>query len=372
MVNKKTKILIVSVSLSGGGAERFASTLINHLDRSNFIPSLCLFKDDITYPLPSDVPVFVLEKRKAWHTLRTIKRLRKLIEQIRPHVILSTFELVSRFAGIALLGAKTESRWIARIACKPLIHVPLEQLVVNLWSKIAYSQADSFVANAKKLAWDFLSYYPSADGRVETIYTPIDFDYIEKQARTANDFIVKADKPVIISIGRFEKQKRFDILLDSFALLHNQVEAELIICGQGKLKAEIEKRAKRLNLNDSVKIIDYQNNPYAIMKKASVFVLTSDYEGLPNALIEAQGLGVPAVSTKCPFGPDEIIEDGITGILTPVGDSKAIAEALRLLLMNKKLLEAMGAAAKDRVRKKFDKSVLIREWEQMLLRKQNT
>jgi glycosyltransferase involved in cell wall biosynthesis len=102
------------------------------------------------------------------------------------------------------------------------------------------------------------------------------------------------------------------------------------------------------------------------MRLATLFVMTSDHEGLPNALIEAQGLGIPAVSTHCLYGPEEIIEHGKTGLLTEVGDSKSIATATEKILTDKPLLAAMGKAAKLRSRQLFDKTVLIPKWEKML------
>jgi len=119
-------------------------------------------------------------------------------------------------------------------------------------------------------------------------------------------------------------------------------------------------------LDDSVKLLGFQENPYALMRRATVFVMTSDHEGLPNALIEAQGLGIPAVSTRCPYGPDEIIEDGKTGILTDVGDSPAIAKAIEELLVNPVHREEMAQAAKKRARELFDKSTQIKAWENIL------
>jgi glycosyltransferase involved in cell wall biosynthesis len=103
------------------------------------------------------------------------------------------------------------------------------------------------------------------------------------------------------------------------------------------------------------------------MRQAAIYVLSSDYEGLPNALIEAQGLGLPAVATRCPHGPEEIIDDGKTGLLTPVGDARELAEAMVKLLSNEPRRRQMGQAAKLYARRLFDASHLTRGWEQVML-----
>jgi glycosyltransferase involved in cell wall biosynthesis len=141
----------------------------------------------------------------------------------------------------------------------------------------------------------------------------------------------------------------------------------LWICGDGPLREKTSRDIAARGLGDSVKLLGFQQNPYALMRQATVFVMTSDHEGLPNALIEAQGLGIPAVSTRCPYGPDEIIEDGKTGILVNVGDSRAIAEAIEGLLTNPQRRKEMAEAARNRARSLFDKSTLIKAWEDVLM-----
>lgn len=102
------------------------------------------------------------------------------------------------------------------------------------------------------------------------------------------------------------------------------------------------------------------------MQLADIYLLSSDHEGLPNALIEAQGLGIPAVATRCEYGPDEIVEDGKTGILTEVGNTHEIAAALNMLLKNSKMRKEMGKAAKERARRLFDKAGLTIKWENLI------
>ena len=368
MTNKRIKVLVVSYSLSGGGAEKFASTLISHLDRDKFKLSLSLFRDEISFPLPDDVTLTLLDMKKPLHIGRTIYRLRRLIRQFRPHVIISTFEFVSRFLGIALAlgGSDINCRWIARISNKPDIYNDRYTFIASQWSKLAYLYADEFITNSRSLSRDFENYYPFAGGRVHFIYNPIDFELIDRLSQEPPAVRIDTGKPVIVSIGRLERQKRYDVLLDSFAHLRNRIPSILLICGEGKLRDHITQDIKARELVDSVQLLGFQRNPYPLLRRASLFVLTSDHEGLPNVLIEAQGLGIPAVSTNCPYGPSEIIEDGKTGILTGVGDSKGIAGAMEELLTDLDRNKAMGKTARTRARRLFDKSKLIASWEELL------
>jgi glycosyltransferase involved in cell wall biosynthesis len=167
---------------------------------------------------------------------------------------------------------------------------------------------------------------------------------------------------VIISVGRLFRQKRFDLLLEAFALLTPSYEVELWICGEGPERKSLERLIRRSNLESSAHLLGFCPNPYALMRQASVFALSSDYEGLPNALIEAQGLGLPAVSTDCPFGPDEIIEHGVTGFLTEPGDHQALADALARVLNDEHACKTMARQARDRTRSRFGLPLLTGEW----------
>ncbi|MEE4352657.1 MAG: glycosyltransferase [Desulfatiglans sp.] len=365
--NKK-RLLVVSNTLSGGGAERFASTLLSHLDRDMFEPSLCLMHKEISYPLPEDVCLTILGKEKPWHIVRTILRLRQVIQQIRPQILLSTIAYITRMTAIAIRRNRLRSRFVARIADNPSFDANgWLKYLINPWNRHAYAQVNRLITNSEGLALGVKSSYPFAEGRIHTIYNPTDFEFIDQLSQQPFDLLHDSDIPVVISVGRLDNQKRPDVLLESFAQVRRHTPAVLWICGDGPLREKTSRDIAARGLGDSVKLLGFQQNPYALMRQATVFVMTSDHEGLPNALIEAQGLGIPAVSTRCPYGPDEIIEDGKTGILVNVGDSRAIAEAIEGLLTNPQRRKEMAEAARNRARSLFDKSTLIKAWEDVLM-----
>ncbi len=172
--------------------------------------------------------------------------------------------------------------------------------------------------------------------------------------------------PVLLSVGRLEPRKRPDLLVDAFAKIQQQVAAQLWICGDGPLREAVKRQIQQLGLTRSVKILGFSENPFAVMKQATLFVLSSDTEGLPNALIEAQALGLPAVATRCPFGPEEIIEEGQTGRLVPVGDASALADAVLDYLGDAVKISEASRQAALRARERFDVAKLLPAWTNVL------
>jgi glycosyltransferase involved in cell wall biosynthesis len=118
------------------------------------------------------------------------------------------------------------------------------------------------------------------------------------------------------------------MLLEAFALLRARRSAKLIILGEGPERAQLEGRVLELGIEGDVDLPGFLQNPYAIMRHAALFVMSSRYEGLPTVLIEAMACGCPVVSTNCPSGPSEILDQGQFGPLVPVGDVEALANAM--------------------------------------------
>jgi glycosyltransferase involved in cell wall biosynthesis len=180
-------------------------------------------------------------------------------------------------------------------------------------------------------------------------------------------------------MGRLERQKRPDLALEVVARLRGHgSEGEvsgtgagtgkgppirLRLCGEGSLRPRIERRVAALGLGDAVELAGFLDRPSTAMADADLLLSTSDFEGLPNALIEAQGLGLPVVATRCPFGPDEIVEDGVTGLLVPVGDVEALAGAVAALARDPERRLRMAAAGRARARERFGADAVIPRWE---------
>jgi glycosyltransferase involved in cell wall biosynthesis len=152
-------------------------------------------------------------------------------------------------------------------------------------------------------------------------------------------------------------------MLRAVAEINGAIPVHLHVFGDGPLESDLKRLARELGIHEIVSWHGFQLNPFPVVSRADLVLLTSDYEGLPNALIEAQGLGVPAVSTACPTGPDEIIEDGVTGLLVAVGDSSAIAEAATRILGDEGRRRTMASAARLRMHRLFEAETVTRQWE---------
>ena len=137
-----------------------------------------------------------------------------------------------------------------------------------------------------------------------------------------------ASPPVILGVGRLSPEKDFATLIRAFHLVRKQRECRLIIIGEGPLRPALEKLIAGLGLQDSIALPGHTKNPYAYMKRAALLAFSSIAEGSGNVLIEAMALGVPVVSTDCPYGPSETLAGGKYGALVPVGDHEALAKAM--------------------------------------------
>lgn len=363
-MTRPLSLLVVSTSLNTGGAQRFTSTLLTHLDREVVRPSLALLRDDIGFKLPTDVPIHQLEYRRGWHLFDAAGRLRRLIEKSRPEMILSNITATNLVTGLALRSCVHQPQWIARVGNNPGFH---DTFVRASLARLLYRRVDRFVVNSPGLADDLARQYAIDTARATCLLNPTDFEAMDFQANSPTAHAVLAERPLLLAVGRLFKQKRYDVMIDAFARVRSRIQAHLWICGEGPERNRLERQIQRHGLNDHVKLLGFCDNPYALMNKADLFLMSSDHEGLPNALIEAQGMGLPAVSTDCPHGPREIIVDQRTGLLVPTANPKAMAEAISTLLEAPPRLSEMSVAARETARRRFGAAALTGQWQQCLV-----
>lgn len=164
--------------------------------------------------------------------------------------------------------------------------------------------------------------------RFDVIYNPAVTAEALRCARTAPDHPWFRDDgpPVVLGVGRLAPQKDFPTLIEAFRLVLAERACRLLILGEGPLREELENRVRSLGLEDRVSMPGWVEDTYAFMSRARLFVLSSRHEGFPGVLVEALACGCPSVSTDCPAGPSEILED--PDLLAPVGDPEALAAAM--------------------------------------------
>jgi len=193
-----------------------------------------------------------------------------------------------------------------------------------------YPRANTIIANSKGVAVDVaqITGLPLASIPVINNST-VSAEQFEKALEPVDHPWFRGDAPpVILAVGRLRKVKDFPTLIRAFAKLQQQRDCRLMILGEGKERRGLEKLTAELGISDKVSMPGFVSNPYAYMKRSTLLVLSSAWEGSPNVLIEALSLGVPVVATDCHSGPRDILQDGKFGSLVPVGDVDALADGM--------------------------------------------
>ena len=171
------------------------------------------------------------------------------------------------------------------------------------------------------------------------IYNPLDVNNIIYQSNKIKKKYFKTKKIKILNIGRFTDQKDQITLVKSLNEIKNKINFEAIIVGRGILKNQIKLKINKYKLSNKIKVLDFMQNPYPIMKETNLFILTSKYEGLPNVLLEALTLKKFIISSNCDTGPKEILSNGKGGLLFRVGDYKTLAKRIIFFNKNKQKLK---------------------------------
>ncbi|HEX4954478.1 MAG TPA: glycosyltransferase [Thermoanaerobaculia bacterium] len=361
---RPSKLVVLTHSLTGGGAERFASTLVRHLDRRRFHPSVLAATAERTYQVPADVPVSVLGYRGPLDLPRTVLATRRHLAELAPDLVLSNVLSTNCLAGGALWRRPEPPAWVARVGNAPELAEPWWQ---RLWAERVYPRARFVVSNSARMAEAVAREYPELAPRLRVLPNPTDFAALDSLAAAPPTHRRGEEEARLIWVGRLTPQKRPLLALEALARLRQEVDARLWLCGSGPLAEAVERQVEKLELGDAVEQLGFVANPFPLLAQADLFLLTSDFEGLPNALIEAQGLGVPALATSCPYGPDEIVEEGVTGRLVPPGQAGVLAWEARQLLADRPQLLEMGRAARERARRLFDLAAVLPRWQALLL-----
>lgn len=197
-----------------------------------------------------------------------------------------------------------------------------------------YPRCDGVIAVSEGVAQDLVMEIGLPASLVEIIYNPaVDAALLEKAREPVeHPWFQEGELPVILGVGRLEKQKDFPTLLRAFAALQAHRPSRLVVLGEGRERAALEALAAELGIAERVALPGHVDNPFAYMSRSALFVLSSAWEGFGNVLAEAMAVGTPVVSTDCPSGPREILVDGHYGPLVPVGDVAALTGAMEATL----------------------------------------
>lgn len=331
------RLAFFSQSLGGGGAERVIVTLANEFVRRGYVVDIVnsYYKEGYQKLLDPAVNVIVLNTRRR---LLAAPHLARYLRQYRPQAMLATVNTMAAVA--ARMLAHVPTRIVLREANTPrqeLKHKSRSKranLVRQLSLRWLYPRADAIVAVSKGVAHDIIQLVPKLASKLQVIYNPVITSQLLLQSNdpVEHPWFRAGAPPVVLGVGRLVHQKGFDVLLKAFAQVRQSTEARLVILGEGELREALLQQAESLGVDSDCVLLGFDPNPFRYMRRASVFVLSSRYEGLPNVLIQAMACGCPVVSTNCPSGPDEILDGGKYGELVPVDDVDAMAAAIRRVL----------------------------------------
>lgn len=338
--SRPIRIGFVLTELVGGGAERSMLSIIDALDRRRFSPTLILFDSRQDHAPPRDVPIVVLSGRAPTGVGRLASRVVQLARVVRRERLdlLVSFLIgpnivsiaAARLAGIpVVIGERSAPRAVLSRNNRPL-------RARSIWSalvRLMYPLASRIVTNTEGARAELVAFLKIPVDRIAVIPNPIDLQRIASLAAEPLDGEdALPDGPTLVHVGRFTHAKDHDTLLNAFALVRRHRPATLVLVGDGEDEARVRALSSALGLDAHVVFTGFTRNPYRYLARATVSVLTSRFEGLPNVLIESMALGVPIVSTACQYGPLEILGDNEYGVLTPVGDAARFAAAVEALL----------------------------------------
>jgi glycosyltransferase involved in cell wall biosynthesis len=361
---ERIRLLATISDLRGGGAERELSILLRHLSRQRFDLHLCLWRPVFTYKYPDDVPCTVLNKTRPWHVFRTIRRMAHLIDKLTPDLIFSQLHYVNMVTGSALALSQHQPAWICRQVNDPRREMSWPFV---LWARLALRRADVALGCCEGVTRAMGDYLRLDSGRLSTMTNAVDIERIQQLASERLPFDRKPGVFIVVHAARFCRQKNQTLLLEAFSSLRGRA-AELWMLGEGPLFGALRKQAHQLGVASQVKWLGFQSNPYPFYREADCLALTSNHEGLPNCIIEAMACGTAAVSTRCPYGPEELIEDGVTGFLTPVAHTRPLAEAFVRLADDRRLAARLGAAARAQAVVRFQTSKVCAAYEDLFKR----
>jgi len=392
------KIALIIKDLRHCGAQRAISRLSFVLEEAGYeIYMVMLTAGEIDYPHDGKLilvgsPIEDGILRKIKNTIIRTLELRKIKKEYNFDAAISFLD-TPNISNI--LSRQKEKVFVSVRNFKSLEDSGIFGFLNRIMIKMLYPKADKIIVVSKAIAADMEVNYNIPREKITVIYNPFDIEQIQSQSNEElpDDYRnFYNGHRVIISVGRLDHQKGYCNLLKAFSYLKTKCpDTRLVLIGDGEQTGQLEELTKALNIENDVLFAGYQKNPFSFIRNAHVYVLSSLFEGFPNAMVEAMACGVPVVSTDCKSGPREILyelpdlsrdADGIEyadyGIISPVFDTednwdytvisdkqKIFAEAIAILLNDHALHQKYSQKAFERV-KSFTFDICRRQYIELL------
>lgn len=360
------KVIFVVSALHGGGAERVIATLANTFSRcKDEVIILMTAGNEQVYEIESDVEIISLGSASHGKLITRVKRLflmRRFFKEHSDYRIVSFSTTINIFTILASFG----------LGMKVIVSERNDpnQCDFKVLRNFVYGFGDSFVFQTEDAKKCFSKRIQSKSC---VIPNPLPKELPEcftEDAIFENGISEEAKKKrekKIAAVGRLEKQKNHLLLLEAFAGFHERYpEYELHIFGKGCLEGFLKDKAETMEINDKVVFEGFCSDVLKKIRTYSMYVLSSDYEGISNSLMEAMALGLPCISTDCPIGGSAMcIQNGVNGLLVPVGEKKPLQQAMEKVAADQKKAAEMGEKASG-IRETFAEEKIAEMWEKYI------
>lgn len=372
---KKKLLFIISSLKAGGGAERVTSFLSYELSQNFKIYTLTFFNISDEY-FVSD-RICLNENRGILNNLFTrvklnylvrLIRIFKIIISISPDIIISMKDFANMSVILSKLIFRIKIPLIICIHSNPDLHYKENNKYMKNFIKNFYrlNLITKIITVSSDIGKILSKNYKIPPKKLKTIHNGLDIDKINilKKEKIQDYYRFFNDENIIkfVSMGRIETVKGHRYLINAFFLVKKEMpNVKLFILGEGSQKSSLIRYVKDKYLSDDVLFLGYKKNPFKYLFMSDIFVLSSIYEGLPMAILEAQACGLPIISTNCMTGPREILKNGKYGLLVKVCDTKDLAEKMLLLSGNKTLRLKFSDLSLKRA-ESFKKSKVINDW----------
>lgn len=346
------KLLFTLASLGSGGAERVVSLLANKMaEQGHQVEIICLKFNDVYYKLHPEVKV-TLAMQQTKNRITEVFWLRKYFKQVNPDVVIAFTEGVYCFTIAALLGTK-----IPVIASERLDPSAMTWKR-NLLKRLLLPYAAWLVVQTKTIK----DYFPkNIQKKTSVIYNPVKDEALASSIENGKLKMENTEGPRIISVARLFPQKNQEMMIQAFAKIADKYpDWKLVIYGEGPLRDSLQLTIDSLQLSERVLLPGRTEKVIDELRKSKIFCLSSDYEGMSNSMIEAICVGLPIVSTKV-SGTDELIQDGVNGLLVDIGDEQGMTDALEKLIQDEELMKKMGEKSL-KMKPQFQLDTIVEEW----------
>ena len=355
-------ILFVIPTLQRGGAERVISLLTNELNKDCSVLTICLDARGAAYSVGGkliDLQVGAGDGfiPKIINVFLRSAKIRRIIKRYKPRKVVSFMEAASFPCVIAAYLCQMEKLVTVSVRINPA-HLPIGRRILMA---VLYRIANKIVGVSSGVCEYMIGKLKVPSNKCEFIPNPINFHLIDMKSKEPLPISNVGGRSFILGVGRLVPQKGFDILIRCFRAIYENYDVDLVILGEGPGRIELTKMIDHYRLNGRVHLMGDISNPWKWMRNCRIFILSSRYEGWPNALSEAMALGVPCIATDCETGPREIVGDTDGALLVPVGDEEALVNRVSYLLERRDEASRIGDCARRRMRD-FSVSSIARKW----------